>query len=134
VNYYFSAADAQYNAPGFLKNVRQMRQFGFAAIELAQVCMHSDQLVTIRCPQRVPWRVLSTRVVLLQTLRQLWTSSQGLSVPNKASTSPALRDDGVCVPMEGAGCLSDEGLMWVHPRSALWYLRRPVLARCVRRW
>ena len=29
----------QYDAPGFLKNVRQFRQFGFAAIELAQVLL-----------------------------------------------------------------------------------------------
>jgi hypothetical protein len=30
---------AQYNAPGFLKNTRQHRQFGLAAIEIAQVSM-----------------------------------------------------------------------------------------------
>ena len=34
----------QYNAPGFLKNGRQFRQFGFAAIELAQVCVRMAQL------------------------------------------------------------------------------------------
>ncbi len=34
-------------------------------------------------------------VVYAQTLRKLWASKSGLSIPNQASTSPALRNDGM---------------------------------------
>ena len=45
-------------------------------------CVHLRRATFVQC------------VVHAQTLRKLWASKSGLSIPNRASTSPALRNDG----------------------------------------